>query len=172
MANFDLSSYETVAERIQRFYETYPDGRIITEDYTTENDRASMIWRVKATCFLSTGDQAADLPKSTGHAFEIDGVGMSQKTAALETCESSAIGRALYALGMSGQKPNTREEMEKVARGKTPQKAAVSVPNDFSARVGKCVTLADLSALWAEAVAGGYSADVQVEVTARKKVLA
>lgn len=168
MAQFNLDSYETVAERIQRFYETYPDGRIITEDYTTENDRASMMWRVKATIYLNTGDQAAGLPKSTGHAFEIDGVGMSQKTAALETCESSAIGRALYALGMSGQKPNTREEMEKVARGKTPQKPAVSLPDGLLDDIAQAKTLEWLKSVWSDAVAGGYSDLVKDAIGKRK----
>lgn len=168
MAQFNLDSYETVAERIQRFYETYPDGRIITEDYTTENDRASMMWRVKATIYLNTGDQAAGLPKSTGHAFEIDGVGMSQKTAALETCESSAIGRALYALGMSGQKPNTREEMSKVARGKTPQKPAVSLPDGLLDDIAQAKTLEWLKSTWADAVAGGYSDLVKDAIGKRK----
>lgn len=168
MAQFNLDSYETVAERIQRFYETYPDGRIITEDYTTENDRASMMWRVKATIYLNTGDQAAGLPKSTGHAFEIDGVGMSQKTAALETCESSAIGRALYALGMSGQKPNTREEMEKVARGKTPQKPAVSLPDGLLDDIAQAKTLEWLKSTWSDAVAGGYSDLVKDAIGKRK----
>lgn len=171
MAQFSLDSYELVVDRIKRFYEMYPDGRIVTEDYTTENDRASMMWRVKCTIFLSAGDQANNLAKSTGHAFEIDGVGMAQKTAALETCESSAIGRALYAMGLSGQKAPSREEMEKAQRGKTPQKAAVTIPADFNDRVSGVGSLADLAALWGEAVAGGFSADVNEIVTARKKEL-
>jgi hypothetical protein len=172
MAQFSLDSYELVVDRIKRFYEMHPDGRIITEDYTTENDRASMIWRVKATIFLNAGDQALGLPKSTGHAFEIDGVGMSQKTAALETCESSAIGRALYAMGLSGQKAPSREEMEKAQRGKTPQKAGTPVPDDFVALVESATTLDELKSLWADAVAGGYSKTVQDVVTKRKGELA
>lgn len=31
MARFDLSNYSTVAERIDKFWEKYPDGRIHTE---------------------------------------------------------------------------------------------------------------------------------------------
>jgi hypothetical protein len=61
--------------------------------------------------------------KATGLAFEIDGVGMAQKTAALETCESSAIGRALANAGYSGNKRTTREEMAKAERGVTPAPA-------------------------------------------------
>jgi hypothetical protein len=34
----------------------HPDGRIITEDYTTEKDRAALMWRVKATIYLNAGD--------------------------------------------------------------------------------------------------------------------
>jgi hypothetical protein len=171
MAQFSLDSYELVVDRIKRFYEMYPDGRIVTEDYTTENDRASMMWRVKATIYLSAGDQANDLAKSTGHAFEIDGVGMAQKTAALETCESSAIGRALYAMGLSGQKAPSREEMEKAQRGKTPQKTAVKMPAGLLEAIPKLRTLDALKVVWAEAVAGGYSADVQDAISARKKEL-
>jgi len=89
MPQFDLSQYETVEERIRRFYEMHPDGRIITEDLTAEDDRDRGVWRVKATIYLTDGDQANDLPKATGHAFEIDGQGMANKTAALENCETS-----------------------------------------------------------------------------------
>lgn len=171
MAQFSLDSYELVVDRIKRFYEMYPDGRIITEDYTSENDRAALMWRVKATIYLNAGDQALGLPKSTGHAFEIDGVGMAQKTAALETCESSAIGRALYAMGLSGQKAPSREEMEKAQRGKTPQKPAVKIPDGLLETISKLESIDALKVVWAEAVAGGYSADVQDAVTARKKEL-
>jgi len=83
-------------------------------------DRQVSTWVVKAYIFLNTGDQAANLPKATGLAFEIDGAGMAQKTAALETCESSAIGRALANANYSGNRRTTREEMEKVERGVTP----------------------------------------------------
>ena len=172
MAQFSLDSYELVVDRIKRFYEMHPDGRIITEDYTTDNDRAALMWRVKATIFLNAGDQALGLPKSTGHAFEIDGVGMSQKTAALETCESSAIGRALYAMGLSGQKAPSREEMEKAQRGKSPQKAVTPVPDDFVALVESATTLDELKSLWADAVSGGFSKTVQDVVTKRKGELA
>jgi len=168
MAQFNIENYELVVDRIKRFYEMYPDGRIVTEDYTTENDRASLMWRVKATIYLNAGDQALGLIKSTGHAFEIDGAGMSQKTAALETCESSAIGRALYAMGLSGQKSSSREEMEKVQRGVTPAKPAQPLPDGLLKEIEIAETLDDLKLLWSDAVAGGWSAEVQALVTKRK----
>ena len=120
MPQFNLNEYETVAERLKRFYKDYPDGRIITENLTTLQDRQVSTWVVKTSIYLNTGDQAAGLPKATGMAFEIDGAGMANKTSALENAETSSIGRALANAGYSGNKRTTREEMAKVERGITP----------------------------------------------------
>ena len=48
---------------------------------------------------------------------------MANKTSALENCETSAIGRALANMNLSGNKRTSREEMEKVARDVTPAPA-------------------------------------------------
>lgn len=170
MANFDLNAYETVEQRHARALEAYPDLRCVIMNHTSENDRAQSTWVVEARVYLNIGDQAADLPKATEWAFEVDGVGMANKTSALENAATSALGRALrWALG--GSKGPSREEMEKVARGRTPQKPAVAVPDDFFERVVNSVSVAELAELWKQAVAGGYSAEVQDVVTARKKAL-
>ena len=124
MANFDLNSYETVESRIKRFYQDYPDGRIITKNVTTAQDRTVSTWVVKTTIYLTDADQERKLPKATGFAFEIDGTGMANKTSALENAETSAIGRALANAGYSGNKRTTREEMTKVERDVTPQAPA------------------------------------------------
>jgi hypothetical protein len=179
MAQFNPEDYETVASRIQRFYEEHPDGRIVTENVTTENDRAQSIWIVKSYVYLNTGDQAAGLPKATGYAFEVDGVGMANKTSALENCETSSIGRCLANMGMSGdlrgnsQTRVTREEMEKVQRGVTPGKlvAKVDVPEGFLDAVKAAATLEELQPLWETATANGFSADVRAAFTARKNQL-
>ena len=118
MAQFNLADYETVEERIARFYKDHPDGRIITENLTTKEDRQVSTWVVRAFIFFnSDGTTPA---KSTGLAFEVDGTGMANKTSALENAETSAIGRALANAGYSGNKRTTREEMAKVERGQTP----------------------------------------------------
>ena len=166
MANFNLADYETVEERLRRFYDMYPDGRVITSDYTSSEERSSGMWKVRTEIFLNAGDQALGLVKSTGLASEIDGQGMTQKTSALETCETSSIGRALANMNLSGNKRASREEMEKVARGVKPKK--VSVPDGFVERVGNAEQLAELKALWAEAVAGGFQDAVKDAVTQRK----
>lgn len=121
MAQFNLNDYETVEERIKRFYSMAPDGRIITEDLTTPQDRSVLTWRVKTTIYLSGEDQELGLAKATGHAFEIDGQGGANRTSAWENAETSSIGRALANMGLSGNKRATREEMAKVERGETPK---------------------------------------------------
>lgn len=170
MANFDLSQYETVEERHARALELYPDLRIEIINHTTENDRAQSTWVVECRVYLNAGDQSLGLFKASEWAFEVDGVGMANKTSALENAATSALGRCLrWALG--GSKGPSRSEMEKVQRGLTPQKPAVKLPNAFIGKVETAESLEALKMLWAEAVAGGYSAEVQDVVTARKKAL-
>lgn len=171
MANFNLDDYETVEQRHARALEQYPDLRCVMHNHTTANDRAQGIWVVEAQVFLNAEDQASDLPKAVDWAFEMDGVGMSQKTSALETCATSALGRALrWALG--GSKGPSREEMEKVARGVAPGKASEPMPEGFRELVTGSRSLEELEAHWKAAVAGGYHEQVQQIVTNRKKVLA
>ena len=120
MAGFNLADYETVEERLKRFYKDNPEGRILTENITTLQDRQVSTWVVKATVYLDSKDAYDELPKATGLAFEVDGQGMANKTSALENAETSAIGRALANANYSGNKRTSRTEMEKVAKGQTP----------------------------------------------------
>jgi hypothetical protein len=148
MANFNLADYETVEERIARFYKDNPDGRIVTENLTTLQDRQVLTWVVKATVYLNNKEQGNTLAKATGLAFEIDGIGMANKTSALENAETSAIGRALANAGYSGNKRTSREEMEKVARGVTP----TTIGQDELYAIWKSViaakTVDELKAIW------------------------
>lgn len=118
---FDLSKYSTVADRLKKFHEDHPDGRIYTQIDNIDGEIGKTRWVVKATIYLSAGDQAEGLPKATGFAFEVDGTGGANATSALENCESSAIGRALMVAGYSMSKEGnlaSREEMSKVERGR------------------------------------------------------
>ena len=146
MPQFDLSKYATVAERMAQLKVDYPDYRIITENLTTSEDRQTGTWVMKATLYLSDGDQAAGLAKATGHAFEIDGQGMANKTSALENAESSAIGRCLMVAGYAMSKDNlaSREEMEKVER-MTPK------GRGWIAEASMMSNVDDLRNLWLEA---------------------
>lgn len=146
---FDLSKYATVAERLAQFHADFPDGRIITEwennHYGDPGDKRT--WVIKTKIYLTAGDQAHDLVKATGYAFEVDGTGGANATSALENAETSSIGRALMVMGYSMNKdPNSlasREEMQKVTRGQ----------KDFIAEADKLTETEPLRALWAEAKA-------------------
>ena len=144
---FNLNDYETVASRIDRLLKEYPDARIVTEDLTTPEDRQTLLWRVKAYVYLTAGDQAENLPKATGHAFEIDGQKGANLTSAYENCETSAIGRAIsHALaGYSGDKKASREEMQKVERGVTP------TSRNWVVEASSMDNIDDLRSLWMEA---------------------
>jgi hypothetical protein len=149
MASFNLADYETVEARIKRFYEAHPDGRIITEDLTTTQDRAVLTWRVKTTIYLNAEDQEKGLAKATGHAFEIDGQGMANKTSAWENAETSSIGRCLANMNLSGNKRATQTEMAKVASGVTPQRNWIAEADAFAL----VYNLDGLRKLYSEAVA-------------------
>jgi hypothetical protein len=120
MAQFNLNDYETVEERHARAITEYPDLRCVIVNHTTPQDRAAGTWVVEARVYLNAEDQERELPKATEWAFEVDGVGMANKTSALENACTSALGRSLrWALG--GSKGPSKQEMEKVARGQTPK---------------------------------------------------
>jgi len=119
MAQFNLEDYETVEDRLRRFWALpeHSDARIMTFNRSTEGDRSKGVWVVEARIYLSASDQAADLPKATGWAFEVDGGKGPNATSALENCETSSIGRCLANMNFSGNKRASREEMSKVAAG-------------------------------------------------------
>jgi hypothetical protein len=121
MAGFNLQDYETVEERIRRFYKDNPDGRLVTDNITTLQDRQVGTWVTRSWVYLNAEDQSKDLPKASGLAFEVDSNKGPQATSALEVCETSSIGRALANAGYSGNKRASRTEMEKVARGQQPK---------------------------------------------------
>jgi hypothetical protein len=125
MATFNLQDYETVEERIKRFYADHPKGRIITDLIEHVIDKG--MWVCKTYVFLSDADID---PAATGLAFEIDGQGMANKTSALENAETSAIGRALANAGYSGNKRASREEMQKVQSASAPKATAITATDE------------------------------------------
>ena len=161
MARFNLADYETVEDRLKRFFQDSPDGRIITENETIPEYRSEKIWVVKALVFLSGEDLERGCPKATGHAFEIDGTGMANQSSALENCETSAIGRALANAGYSGNKRTSREEMEKVARFEEQAKN-----RDWVAEAALLKDVDRLRLLWGEASKAGAPTEVLDKVKA------
>ena len=100
-----LKDYVEVNVRIEKFYEKYPNGRIITEILSWENGVVVM----KASVYRDMNDE---VPSATGHAYEKEGSTFINKTSALENCETSAVGRALAMLGFEIRKSvASREEV-------------------------------------------------------------
>lgn len=168
MARFNLDDYETVESRIRKFTELYPDGRIIT-DWVDPNrwmetaPTGPKNWVLKASIYLTAGDQANGLAKATGYAQETDGTGGANNVDALANAETSAIGRALANMAMSGNKRASREEMEKVNR------VADHATADWIAKLGELNTKTELKALYAEALRNQAPKQVLDEITAKGK---
>ena len=102
MAHFDLSLYETVAKRLERFWTAYPHGQIITT--MMHYDASTVIFRCE--CFDNDGRMI-----SQGWAEEVMGNSPVNKTSFLENCETSAIGRAISngPLGHTGERASLTE---------------------------------------------------------------
>ena len=106
---FNLDDYETVEERLTKFWKEHPDGQIHTKLLESQSTR----FIVEASIFRTEADLR---PWTTGLAEEtVQGRGVNA-TSALENCETSAIGRALANAGYATKgKRASREEMSKVA---------------------------------------------------------
>ena len=135
---FDLSKYETVEDRLGRFWIDHPQGRIATSIYFYDENKVV----IRAEAYFDT---AADMyPAGVGHAEEIRGASPVNKTSHVENCETSAIGRALANCNYApkGARPS-REEMEKVVQGSAPERTVQApttqpiVPRASSAIVDK-----------------------------------
>jgi hypothetical protein len=104
-----LEDYETVEERLVKYWKDHPDGQIHTK--LLESSAGRFI--VEASIYRTEADAR---PWTTGLAEEtVQGRGVNA-TSALENCETSAIGRALANAGYATKgKRASREEMSKVA---------------------------------------------------------
>lgn len=130
MAHFNLDDYETVEERLVKFWKDNPEGRIFTRllEYTASRFIVEAhIYRNMETLH----------PWATGLAEEtIQGRGVNA-TSALENCETSAIGRALANAGYATKgKRASREEMSKVA-AKSAAQQAIEEAKSKMAQTGK-----------------------------------
>ena len=85
--------YVLVNERIKAFWKLYPNGRIVTDILSMENDMCV----IRAKVFT---DREDNIPVATGTAYERESSSFINKTSYIENCETSAIGRALGILGI------------------------------------------------------------------------
>jgi hypothetical protein len=118
---FNLDDYETVEERLVKFWKDYKDGQI----HTKLLEHTSGRFIVEASIYRTEADAR---PWTTGLAEEtVQGRGVNA-TSALENCETSAIGRALANAGYATKgKRASREEMSKVAAKQVVQETVQQV---------------------------------------------
>jgi len=105
---FNLDDYETVEDRLIKFWKENPEGRIITTLLAESSTR----YIVRAELYKN----GSDIVWATGLAEETVQARGVNATSALPNCETSAIGRALANCGYAKTgKRASREEMIKVA---------------------------------------------------------
>ena len=106
---FNLDDYETVEERLAKFWKEHPQGRVETK-LLVHTPTQYIVWS-------AIYRDAADLnPWATGLAEEtVQGRGVNS-TSACENAETSSLGRSLANAGYATKgKRASREEMSKVA---------------------------------------------------------
>jgi hypothetical protein len=105
---FDLSQYETVDERLHKWWKEFPDGRLETEIIEASQSRFIVICKL----FRTENDLKAYASGLASETVSDRGVNANF---ALPNCETSAIGRAISNAGLSakGKRPS-REEMASV----------------------------------------------------------
>ena len=103
---FNLDNYEDVDTRIHKFYEINPDGAIITELVSNDEEKGIVIF--KAYAYRTYLDTA---PSSVGYARGARKDRGVDRDFWVENCESSSIGRCLANLGLSakGKRPSSLE---------------------------------------------------------------
>lgn len=157
MAKINLDDYEPVEERLQRFKNDFPHYRMKSVLEHMDGDPGKTRWVVNVTIWKHKDDPE---PAANGYAFELDGAGMTQKAAALETCETSALGRALANLGYVGNRRVTREEMAKVQRHQELENLLKSLES--------VTTLDGLRSVWSDANAAGVLDQVNPHIEAKR----
>lgn len=163
---FDLSSYQTVQERIDLLWSVYPNARYDIEIVSLTESQVVM----KCSLFTDADDVH---PRTVDFAEERVGTTNVNKVSHIENCATSVLGRCISGLGgvfsPKGKRPS-REEMEKVKRAESkPVKAA---PKDLADLLAKADSAGVLQGLYEQARSEGWwSAEVSGLFSKRKDEL-
>jgi hypothetical protein len=114
-----LDNYEPVADRISKFWDKYPQGRLHTE-IVLINETEIVI---KASAFTDRDDPR---PAAIDFAQETRGSSNINKQSFIENCSTSALGRVLATLNFQPKRDGkavrpSREEMKAVSKASTEQ---------------------------------------------------
>jgi hypothetical protein len=157
MAHFNLNEYQTVQERIDLFWKKFPAGRFKL-DIVSQSDNQVII---KASVWTDKNDKH---PTTVDFAEERIGTSPVNKISHVENCSTSALGRAISALGgefsPKGKRPS-REEMDKVARN---SKVTVKDWSSMADALGNDIE--GLRLLYSEAKTGGASDETLEKIKA------
>jgi hypothetical protein len=157
MAHFNLNEYQTVQERIDLFWKRFPAGRFKL-DIVSQSDNQVII---KASVWTDKNDKH---PTTVDFAEERIGTSPVNKISHVENCATSALGRAISALGgefsPKGKRPS-REEMDKVARN---SKVTVKDWSSMADALGNDIE--GLRLLYSEAKTGGASDETLEKIKA------
>lgn len=116
--------YVTVATRVEIFRKHFGERGAISTDVLHQDDHRVV---VRAEISIHKPDSAKWV-LATGHAEEYRGDGYINKTSAMENCETSAVGRALSAAGLSGGEYASSFEVDNAINNKSKASAKKAVP--------------------------------------------
>ncbi len=115
--NIKGREYIDVAQRVQGFWELYPEGRISTE--MTADDGKRCVFKAEVYAAKDT-----PWPIATGHAYEVNNGRGVNATSYIENCETSAVGRALGMLGIGSTDSIASADEVSAAMAQKPAEAA------------------------------------------------
>lgn len=123
--NIHGKDYETVASRVNRFREHYPEHSIVSKIIKIDADEC-----IVETSILNEDGRII----ANGHAQEFRNASQINKTSYVENCETSAVGRALLTFGVGGTEFASANEVQNAIHqqsnpvGRAAQALKVDVP--------------------------------------------
>lgn len=118
---FNLDDYIDVQTRINRFWEEYPEGSILTDIGAITQDHKSVV------CIATVRKQRDGAVDATGIAQETAGGSGANLGSWVENCETSAIGRALANMGYATSSAD-RMSREEAAKANRVEERAAAAP--------------------------------------------